>query len=522
MIGKTSRRDFFSIGIGLLSVPFALQTLDTANVPNEHYFDSKNSKIPNQVNSRLPRWRGFNLLEKFNGSNQPFLEDDFRNISDLGFNFVRLPMDYRTWTVDGNKENFEEKTLEEIDQAVEFGQKYGIHVQLNFHRAPGYTVAFPSEDPLIWNNRNVLDICKLHWQTFARRYQSIPSEQLSFNLFNEPANCSEEEYFNVVRELVDVIHVENSSRLIYCDGIDWGTKPCISFKKIRVSQSTRGYLPMEISHYGAPWINTKDFPEPQWPSTIFNGLLPALTKAEFPDVVRGPLTIKGNFLDNSTLRLRIGRVSYAAEIVVSFDNVPSYRRTFVPSSGKGDWKESFYNPTYHIYQNLYDLDIEVNIPNGTKVISITNIEGDWLTISKLTISSTSTETTALGSDNWKAQELTTLFFEVVDGNSKLLGGELHNRQWLWNKCIAPWQKVEDHNSRIMVGEFGAHNITPSHVVLSWMEDMLINWHVVNWGWALWNFRGTFGVANSCRLDVNYEDWRGLDLDRKMLSLLQRY
>ena len=46
---------------------------------------------------KLPRWRGFNLLEKFylRDGRHPFLEEDFRFISKLGFNFVRLPMDYR-------------------------------------------------------------------------------------------------------------------------------------------------------------------------------------------------------------------------------------------------------------------------------------------------------------------------------------------------------------------------------------------------------------------------------------------
>ena len=74
----------------------------------------------------------------------------------------------------------------------------------------------------------------------------------------------------------------------------------------------------------------------------------------------------------------------------------------------------------------------------------------------------------------------------------------------------------------MVGEFGAYNKTPHKIVLDWMEDMLANWRDANWGWALWNFRGSFGIADSERNDVEYEDWRGMKLDRKMLALLQRY
>ena len=37
-----------------------------------------------------------------------------------------------------------EPVLKEIDQAVELGRKHGVHVQINFHRAPGFTVAKPA------------------------------------------------------------------------------------------------------------------------------------------------------------------------------------------------------------------------------------------------------------------------------------------------------------------------------------------------------------------------------------------
>ncbi len=42
------------------------------------------------------------------------------------------------------------------------------------------------------------------------------------------------------------------------------------------------------------------------------------------------------------------------------------------------------------------------------------------------------------------------------------------------------------------------------------------------GWALWELRGGYGVLDSNRPDVEYEDFRGHKLDRKMLELLQRY
>ena len=326
---QTSRRDFLKIGSAIAISPFALSSgnVQAKSMIPDLITPRKNEKgrqLPHATPSKLPRWRGFNLLEKFNGANQPFREEDFQNISDLGFNFVRLPMDYRSWIVDGDKRKFNEKTLDEIDRAVELGQKYGIHVHINFHRAPGYTVANPPEAPLVWNDEETLDICKLHWQTFAKRYRSISADQLSFNLFNEPAGCTESEYFKVAKTLIDVIRQESPQRLISCDGIDWGTKPCLSFKELQVAQSTRGYAPMEISHYGASWVNSKEFPEPRWPFTSFNGLLPSPNKGELSEGVRRPLSIQGPFPKDSKLAFRIGTVSNKAEIVVKFDNSEAF------------------------------------------------------------------------------------------------------------------------------------------------------------------------------------------------------
>jgi endoglucanase len=73
---------------------------------------------------------------------------------------------------------------------------------------------------------------------------------------------------------------------------------------------------------------------------------------------------------------------------------------------------------------------------------------------------------------------------------------------------------------VMVGEWGCHNRTPHPVVLAWMRDCLTNWKRANLGWALWNFRGSFGLLDSERKDVSYEDFHGHKLDRAMLDVLR--
>jgi endoglucanase len=97
-----------------------------------------------------------------------------------------------------------------------------------------------------------------------------------------------------------------------------------------------------------------------------------------------------------------------------------------------------------------------------------------------------------------------------------------NKERLRRERIAPWQALEKRGVGVHVGEWGAHNRTPHPVVLAWMRDQLELWKEAGWGWALWNLRGSFGVLDSGRRDVAYEDFRGHKLDRRMLELLQRF
>src|ERR1043166_8325717 len=110
-------------------------------------FAEDNVQTP--VFSHLPRWRGFNLLEKFTlALNAPYVETDFDMISGWGFDFVRLPMDYRCWTEAPGK--YKDPILSEIDQAIALGRSRHIHVNLCLHRAPGNCVNPPKEALDLW------------------------------------------------------------------------------------------------------------------------------------------------------------------------------------------------------------------------------------------------------------------------------------------------------------------------------------------------------------------------------------
>jgi endoglucanase len=340
--------------------------------------------------SKLPRWRGFNLQEKFTHkpdewltiapewgmSNDPFRESDFEMIAELGFDFVRLPMSYKCWSDENDWYIMKEKKIEEIDQAVQFGKQYGLHVSINFHRAPGYTIndwLFKQqyrEKKSLWDDQEALDACAFHWRLFAERYKGIPNNRLSFNLLNEPDGTTEEKHDLVIRRLVNDIREVDPVRLIIIDGFKF--KPSFNLIDLNLAQCPRGYSPGQVSHYKATWIgDTSSWEEPGWPGKRQN--------------------------DGKTFDKRF----------------------------------------------------------------------------------------------------------LEDGFEK-------------------WKQIEKKGVGLHVGEWGCYNKTPHDVALAWMEDNLRIWKDAGWGWGLWCFRGSFGILDSERTDVTYENFHGHKLDRRMLELLKRY
>jgi len=225
--------------------------------------------------SRLPRWRGFNLLEMFHSrSDGNWREDDFRWIADWGFDFVRLPTCYLLWTDPADAFRLDEAGLAKVDRAVELGRRCGLHVNLNLHRGPGYSVNRERQEPFdLWKDDKALEAFCHHWRTFARRYRGVAAAQLSFNLINEPpapkgdpaAGMTRDDHARVVRAAVAAIRREDPDRLVVVDGVSWGNDPCGELADTGVAQSCRAYLPMAISHYEATWVDSRGWPRPRWP-----------------------------------------------------------------------------------------------------------------------------------------------------------------------------------------------------------------------------------------------------------------
>lgn len=340
---------------------------------------------------RIPRWRGFNLQGRFAMPGRPstgpaFDEFDFAAMAEWGFDFVRLPLNYWAWGDRSDWTVIREEPLKEIDRAIDLGRQHGIHVNLNFHRCPGYCINGRELEPAdlfsgtAAQRQRALDATAFHWRAFARRYKGVPNRQVSFDLVNEPPKMRsyegylEERYVEIVKGLAAAIREIDRNRLIVADGINIGQSPVMGIADLGLVQSTRGYLPKAVSHYTATWVPKDEF-------------------------------------------------------------------------------ESFDPPA------------------------------------------------------WPMRD--------AQGNT-------WDRERLHREYILPYAPLVQKGVQVHVGEWGVFNATPHHVALAWMEDSLALWKQAGWGFSLWNLRGQFGVLDSGRQDVAYEDYKGHKLDRTMLELLRKY
>jgi hypothetical protein len=234
--------------------------------------------------------------------------------------------------------------------------------------------------------------------------------------------------------------------------------------------------------------------------------------------------VEGFFDEPSQLRFHLDIVSQDGLLKINADGKTIFEKQFKLGPGEGEWKKAEYKDEWKIYQNLYDKDYTAEVPAKTRRIEVVMAEGDWITFSALEITPKNGGKPILikpTNRDWGIKpNALYLTKDGVPDSVKNTGGV--DRAWLKKNNVDAWKAFAEKGVGVMVGEWGSYNKTPHDVALRWMKDCLENWKEAGFGWALWNFRGDFGILDSNRPDVQYEDWKGHKLDRRMLELLQAY
>ena len=496
-------------------------------------------KLGDEVPDGRPavRWRGFNLLDMFIMGRDPnppeFKEWDFRKLSEWGFNFVRLPMDYRYWVKDGKFENwdvFDEAHLKHIDRAIALGRKYGIHVMINMHRAPGYTVCYTPKEPAdLFTNAEARRVCAKHWAMFARRYRGIPNSALSFNLFNEPPPQSQvgTNYLAVIRLLEQAIHAEDPERFIVADAYGWGKNPIDGVEGLpHVGQSMHNYAPKRVTHYHDRYSGMIDQRLPLWPVSAEAPRYP------FCGPRKPALNVTWKFLDlpPGTLEIQLDRVSDDFQIDVKADGRLVETRLFQPRTNATDWVDVKYFPRWKLWSGLWTGTWKIDLAQGAKELSLFASKGDWMGLYAVTYRVRSGEVhRVVYSDSYsldarpdgsEVQRLTAQGFKCTEPRNRQYADD--GREYLYRDRFEQWNDVIRRGDFLFMGEFGVSGPVPNDTALALIADDLKLCKERNMGWAMWRLYGGMGIIDNKRPGADHVEIDGRMVDRGLLKLLQAY
>jgi hypothetical protein len=144
-------------------------------------------------------------------------EADIAFLARSGFNFVRLPFNYRHFESDMAPGVWLEEGFRRLESAVALCRKHGIWVLLDLHAAPGAQARDQNAgsafgEVYFWYYKQFLDRATALWKEIARRYRNDPTIA-GYNLLCEPVTSDvgvlNAFYLNTIRAIrqVDPHHI---------------------------------------------------------------------------------------------------------------------------------------------------------------------------------------------------------------------------------------------------------------------------------------------------------------------------
>lgn len=230
--------------------------------------------------------RGINLASWFANAagRQQFNKNDFTTIKELGFDYVRLPVnpDYLGASLSDNNIALDRYRLAKLDKAIEDIQATGLDILLDLHPEPEFHQILERSDSAHAN-------FVLLWKMLAEHYAHIPQNRMAFEILNEPRFAKHADgYANLITRTVQAIRDIDRDRTLIIN-LPWvkSLNPIDSLAALPHIQDTKiiygihFYQPYIITHQGMPFGFEKQsiycFRDIPYPIDPFTHIMPDLT-----------------------------------------------------------------------------------------------------------------------------------------------------------------------------------------------------------------------------------------------------
>lgn len=152
-------------------------------------------------------------------------EADLAFLEKCGFNFVRLPFNYRHFESDLAPGQWLEDGFRRLEQTVNLCRKHNLWVLLDLHAAPGAQARDQNAgsaygEVYFWNYKNFMDRATALWRELARRYRG-DATVAGYNLLCEPVTSDVPRLNAFYLQTIHAIREVDGDHLIVLDGDYW-------------------------------------------------------------------------------------------------------------------------------------------------------------------------------------------------------------------------------------------------------------------------------------------------------------
>ena len=186
-------------------------------------------------------------------------EKDIEYIANLGFDHVRVPVDYNV--LEDEEGIVKENGFGYLQSCLDWCKKYGLHMLIDLHECYGY-----SFDPLkkdmdrakFFYDKDLQDRFMNLWREIAKRFGQYP-ETVAFEPLNEVVLESVADAWNdILTRFIALIREYSKDTWIVCGGVCYNSVLTVPLLKVpfdeKIVYNFHCYEPFPFTHQGAYWV----------------------------------------------------------------------------------------------------------------------------------------------------------------------------------------------------------------------------------------------------------------------------
>jgi endoglucanase len=176
--------------------------------------------------------------------------DDFKRISEAGFNTIRLPVRWASRTDSAAPYIIDAKFMARVKQVVADARKVGLNVILNSHHFDAL-----HSDP---SEANIAQLAGM-WSQIATAFATEPDDHVWFEIENEPHDkFNDSNLLKVLKPALAAIRKTNPTRPVVIGGEFWSGINSLKTLTLpddpNIIPTFHYYDPFNFTHQGADWV----------------------------------------------------------------------------------------------------------------------------------------------------------------------------------------------------------------------------------------------------------------------------